>query len=388
MSVGWRSSSHFLIISSADGRWSRHVGHFADLFGTGHEYAVGFALARWELRPITDPAPNTDYEFMEGIASGLSLSRYTVRGFIQYPVLEVAKLSIPHLVQSDVDYSANVVELDLLLRVLSDFNVELPDGSVYNVQGIIIRWGRVHQPLAVRSVKLAPPLASKVVNSEWSLLHIVAIHVRLCRSQLLVQTEPGARKLLNWLRTLPSLVFTAVARHGPSRANTSIGPQLFHEASLIIDWLEATKYMKDIKKTRDCSEVFARLFARRSPQSSAELFGNLDYVNAETLRRARVRVDCAAMLLHRLSYKHIAESLEHASSLNVHLFADASPQRHGAELFASTFELFNGETFIRKLLPVVSLSKNQLDAIGKCLASGLRGRGLSARCHQTRSLSF
>ena len=74
--------------------------------------------------------------------------------------------------------------------------------------------------------------------------------------------------------------------------------------------------------------------------------------------------------------------------LNVHLFADASPQRHGAELFASTFELFDGETFIRKLLPVVSLPKNQLDAIGKCLASGLRGRGLSARCHQTRSLSF
>ena len=382
----------FLIISSADGRWAGHFDHFGDVYGTDHEYVVGFAVARWELRPSTDPPPNTDYEFMEGIASGLfasGRSMYTVRGFIQYPVLEVAKLSIPHLVSSDVDYSANVVEVDLLLRVLSDFNIELPDGSVYNVQGIINRWRRVHEiAAAVVSVKLAPPFASKVVNSEWSLLHIVAVSVRLFRSQLLVQTEPGARKFSNWLRTLPPPAFTVVARQGPpSNANT-MGPQLFHEASLVIDWLEATLYMKEIRKTEDCSKVFARLFARRSGLSAAELSDSLDFVNCETLRQARVRIDCVAMLLYRLFYKHIAESLEHASSLNVHLFADASPQRHGAELFASTFELFNGETFIRKLLPVVSLSKNQLDAIGKCLASGLRGRGLSARCHQTRSLSF
>ena len=79
-----------MIISSADGLWARHFDYFADLLGTDHEYAVGFAFARWELRPITDPPPNTDYEFMEGIASGLSGSSYNVRGFIQYPVLEVA----------------------------------------------------------------------------------------------------------------------------------------------------------------------------------------------------------------------------------------------------------------------------------------------------------
>ena len=141
--------------------------------GLNHEYVVGFALARWELRPSTDPPPNTDHEFMQGIASGLSESMYNVRGFIQYPVLEVAKLSIQHAVQSDVDYSANVVELDLLLRVLSDFAINLPDGSVYSVRGLLNRWQRVHQPSAVVSVKLAPPFASKVVNSEWSLLHIV-----------------------------------------------------------------------------------------------------------------------------------------------------------------------------------------------------------------------
>ena len=251
----------FLIISSADGRWAGHFDHFGDVYGTDHEYVVGFAVARWELRPSTDPPPNTDYEFMEGIASGLSESMYTVRGFIQYPVLEVAKLSIPHLVSSDVDYSANVVEVDLLLRVLSDFNIELPDGSVYNVQGIINRWRRVHQITAVVvSVKLAPPFASKVVNSEWSLLHIVAVSVRLFRSQLLVQTEPGARKFSNWLRTLPPPAFTVVARQGPpSNANT-MGPQLFHEASLVIDWLEATLYMKELgrlKIVRRCSHVYS-----------------------------------------------------------------------------------------------------------------------------------
>ena len=163
---------------------------------------------------------------MEGIAFGLSGSRLYV--FIQHPVLEVAKLSIPHAVQSDVDYSAHVVELDLLLGVLSDFAINLPDGSVYSVRGLLNRWQRVHQPSAVVSVKLAPPFASKVVNSEWSLLHIVSICSRLCRSQLLVRTEPGDRKLSNWLTALPLLVFTAIAR--PRRSNTNtIGSQLFYE---------------------------------------------------------------------------------------------------------------------------------------------------------------
>ena len=200
----WLAVLIFLIISSAIGLWASHFDHFPDLYGTEYEYVVGFALARWELRPSTDPPPNTDYEFMQGIASGLSRSMYNVRGFIQYPVLEVAKLSVQHAVQSHVDYSANAGELDLLLRVLSDFPINLPDGSVYSVRGLLNRWQRVHQPSPVVSVKLAPPFASKVVNSEWSLLHIVSICSRLCRSQLLVRTEPGDRKLSNWLSTLPS----------------------------------------------------------------------------------------------------------------------------------------------------------------------------------------
>ena len=186
-----------MIISSADGRWARHVDHGADLFGTGHEYAVGLALARWELRPNTHPAPNTDYEFMEGIAFGLSGSRLYVVGSYTVSSIGSCKVSIPHAVQSDVDYSAHVVELDILLKILSNFTINLPDGSIYSFREILNRWQRAHQPFAVVSVKLAPPFTSKVLNSEWSLLHIVAISYRLCRSQLLVLTEPGDQKLSN-----------------------------------------------------------------------------------------------------------------------------------------------------------------------------------------------
>jgi hypothetical protein len=50
------------------------------------------------------------------------------------------------------------------------------------------------------------------------------------------------------------------------------------------------------------------------------------------------------------------------------LFRWREPQWRGAELFAATLELFDGETFIQKLLLVVSLSKTQLNEIGKCLA--------------------
>ena len=37
----------FLIISSAIGLWASYFDHFPDLYGTEHEYVVGFALARY-----------------------------------------------------------------------------------------------------------------------------------------------------------------------------------------------------------------------------------------------------------------------------------------------------------------------------------------------------
>ena len=90
----------------------------------------------------------------------------------------------------------------------------------------------------------------------------------------------------------------------------------------------------------------------------------LEYVHPTCLRLARVRLDCVAMLLFRKFW----ETLEY-NAVDIHIFADGSPQWRGLELFASSADIWiNCNTFMRKLLPCVSLPRWMADAMSKTIA--------------------
>jgi len=140
------------------------------------------------------------------------------------------------------------------------------------------------------------------------------------------------------------------------------------DADLILDWLEASKFIKQVKQSWQALRAFAKIMSRNGPESVPEMMSKVEGVNRETLRKARVRLDCTVMLLSRLLF---AQSTAGRDLPFVYLFTDASPQWRGSELFATSWDWISfvddDPHFFRKLLPVVSLDRGHIDGYGKTL---------------------
>lgn len=132
----------------------------------------------------------------------------------------------------------------------------------------------------------------------------------------------------------------------------------------IILWLAATKTLANYENSLPASRAWADLFAYKSRVTAEELTRDFPRVNTETVRRGRVRLDFAMMLMWRCLFEVLLSSLDVPY---FYLFSDASPQWQGMELFASTLDMLHGGTITRRLLPVVCLSRDNRDAIGKTI---------------------
>ena len=86
----------------------------------------------------------------------------------------------------------------------------------------------------------------------------------------------------------------------------------------------------------------------------------------ELLRLSRVRLDLVAMLIWRHLWRRLMP--ESCSATNLYLWADASPQKRGIELFAASVDVLSGYLSRRWLLPVIGLPRIALDHVGKTLA--------------------
>ena len=69
---------------------------------------------------------------------------------------------------------------------------------------------------------------------------------------------------------------------------------------LIVDWLDATQYVKNIRESDVAAEAFSKLLARGAEVSHEQLAANLHKLSYTTLRKARVRLDAVALLVWRL----------------------------------------------------------------------------------------
>ena len=110
--------------------------------------------------------------------------------------------------------------------------------------------------------------------------------------------------------------------------------------------------------------AFAPLLARGGPETAEQIRARIQPVRPQTLRHARVRLDMVDMLLSRAFIRSMEVAQYH-----VFLFADASPQRIGWVMFASTMWIFDDSSKVfDRLLPLVLLKRSQLKAIDKIIA--------------------
>lgn len=358
----------FLVVGSSSGRYGDFggptlPGHWPD----GAEYVLaGVVLAHSWLLVEAGSAP-TDAAHSHMRASSIKQCRGArdVLGFIDYPVAEAAALEAP----AAVDGAAAAL---MQCRRLSSQRVRVATpGSTHpatedTLGDVLKRWQtllRKQKPPTV--VLLAVPMAELMVTGGAACLHVAAITRKVARqANLLVASEPPPHSLRHFVQN-------ATDQRARPTSNSSQSLQLpkwadaMIDPELVIEWLSASAYIRHNRQAPNAAAAFARLLARSSGVPLSQLVNKMQTLSYTTLRGARIKLDVAAMMIWREMWVSLLSS--HGDDLHLYIYCDASPQR-GAELFATSVDVFDGKVFRRWLLPCVSLHPALMDAVGKNLA--------------------
>ena len=125
-------------------------------------------------------------------------------------------------------------------------------------------------------------------------MHCVAISRRLNRQRLLVYSEPTAKRVRRIIQQAEGGEHLDSSDGSVDEQHASVDPEL------VLDWLDAGRFLRAQANLTIAAGKFARLFARTSGQSADAMMERLDLVDPSVIRRARVRADVVAMNLHRL----------------------------------------------------------------------------------------
>ena len=353
----------YLLVACTNGWWSafEQGDAYPDSWAAASEAGVivGLALASaWSLTPVESAPSDSGMEYMRSESS--RRVQCHVLGYVQNPVVATAALLEPVPVVAEVVLAGpTLLRLQAALATMSDRE----GGDVRLTVGSIVQQWKQRGAKVSSAVRMAPRVLQRILSGRWSCLHCALITRRLNRRLLLVFQEPPRKPLSEFVRARPHVI----AELPPPTAPPT--PRWFEqmvEPALIIEWLGATSYLKDVRQARAAAKAFAPLFSRSSGKSSLELMHHLPSCASELLRRGRVRLDCVSMLLHRrLWVSMVTERLE---NIAIYLFTDASPQWRGIELFASSYDVsVNGGPAERRLFPLISIDKSRMDTLGKAL---------------------
>ena len=350
----------FLLVVSDTGLWSGLQCDAAPdswqlaQAAAGEVLIVGAVLAHaWHLAAADSQPSDGTHRCMRELAARRSHAR-AVLGFVDYPIVEAMRFAGP--VAASLEQA--------LVRVAAMHNQEAfitkPGQAAEedSIEAVFRRWRGFHAGAAVLA-HMAHNFAFTALTGRVGSLHVVAIGQRLVRKALLQPRLPPPAVMRVFMRTAAPLVAAeADAQPGIRRPAWSIA---MHDTELVLDWLDSTSYIKQVKQAGLAADSFARILARSSQLSRTQLTSDLQRVDACVLRRARVRLDAVAMLVWRRFWVQMLASGSHVS---LYLWSDTSPQR-GDEFFATTVDLFDGNTIQRWLLPCLALGPSFMDAIGK-----------------------
>ena len=213
------------------------------------------------------------------------------------------------------------------------------------------RWMHYYQITPnLHKVNLAINLLSHMFETKWACFHCLPIPKgRLPTWQYFPGGEPATKtlKLFQKLRLL-----AAPKEDEPMYKGM--------KAERILDFMEASKHLRQLRKVNSAAAAFKPIILKVGVPHE---FVQDDSGNYETLRKARVHLDAAAMVV----FRHFWRTLT-LSSLWISIMVDASPQGLGTELYAASFDImFMGDhtSFQRRLFPQIHIGRNMYTLIGK-----------------------
>lgn len=350
--------------------------------------ALGLALAKIASSSL---ASQTTCELQRRMRSKAlhDASRAVAQGFLEYEISIVFRFVEP------VTLRDATVAPTAMMRALAEQPGEFVKGAGLGSMSSAITARDAQAAcvdsfgplLPMSSVALAEPVATCIVSGQGGCLHCVALTGKVNRKRLLNSTDLPKKQLKRMRVGLPQQHQGAVVM----AEKRWRGSQGVRDAELMLDWLEASMDLKQQRKAKLACAKFAKLLGTKIGIDATTLLDNTEFTSGRLLIKSRVRVDCAANLLHRKWWSSIC----HQEGLSVHIFCDAFPQWRGVELFATTIDIVVGGELFRRLAPLVSLSKAQLDQSGKLAAVlwqaflmvGPTVESLSQFCGAVRSLT-
>ena len=328
---------------------------------------VGVVLAcSWSYTAYEAYDPSTPTGCMRRLAELQCKSGVTMAyGWMENLVIEAAVLHEPYEVGDGlrgVPQALYDVEADVFALGAAD-----SQGSG-TVRSILAQWAL--RGMSGPSVhEFHPTFAGLVIGGLWPVLNSVLVTNRLVRKRCLIHGEPPAKRQRRFIASHRA-VDLGTAREAPDgRCSQHPWSLKAHKAPRVLAWLKATQYIKDLKNSFQAAKAYGEIFELDGVMAAKEVDEKVVKVCRETLRKARVTLDIVSMKLHRIAFsRRMATDAPRPYARNLYLYCDASPQWRGTEMFAATVDESDGTSITRCMLPLVSLARNQLDAIGKMVA--------------------
>jgi hypothetical protein len=364
----------FLFLATDSGWWANFLNDSSMPLEPGQTILVGAAIASWTFFSHGHAAAHSDAEFFRCAACR---TRGDITGFVGYVASERVECEA-------CDFDGTCSNQEMLIRL---GRIVVGDSTL---GAIISGWrGRgLVESIQVIPVFLAPPLARAVIGGSQHVFHAVAITGRTLRNRFL-SSAPSCLRMRSWFGRHGgqgnSIMASGRRTLANDRRENKFGGS---SAGQIVDVLRASRHIKDIKLIDQAADAFAILFSRGGRVTKDMLMQDAGSLNREVVRRARVRFDCVSMLAWRRRLATVD-----FNRVNIHLFADASPQRRGLELFAASFDFVLDGTCVRRLLPFISATLGMdLDAKAFTLlwqfflVIGPTFRTLRSWCNRVRSV--
>jgi hypothetical protein len=307
------------------------------------QHLVAISSGNWQLFTSAEADSHPEKRIFDKAARA---TRALVFGYIAYVVQSVAVFPYP-IPCPDMSLEALQVQCASPIhgRLASD---------------IIREWRESDGASGSVPICVAPNVAVQITCERSVILHIIPITARTPRADML-HNEPSKYITHRFIES------QHVAMPRRQRAGNLVLQRLdnnFHGATAeeILEWVDASKYIKQVRKSWLAGKAFAKILCRRGPETLQAMISRVTPVCYDTLRRARVRTDVVAMLIWRHVFASTLAS-EHA----LYLWTDSSPQWRARELFAATFESFTPTRYARKMFPHVTHQLG-LDTLAKVLA--------------------
>ena len=186
----------YIVVACSGGFWQRGFRPDGDTpnLVDGGALVLGVVLTlAWVFARVGDPPESEHHGRMRTLAARAASRAQDVAGFIEYPVLQVARLVSPVSCSGEVG-------ADKLWGALGGHMCSIGE-RVVRLGDVIADW-RANGAKMPQVVRLAPELASKVVRG-WSCLHCVVVTGKTARSRLLNRAEPSRKVLSKVLRSAP-----------------------------------------------------------------------------------------------------------------------------------------------------------------------------------------